>query len=184
MDRRDACTWVVLELTRAGESLAESGGLAPALREALGVDSSHPVFIPSLIYTRGGRRTAITLMEGYAFVASGLPETFYFALERDCPLVRQVLSSGGGADGELRVLSTLPDESVEEMREQLRSQVSVNLDVGMQVLVTEGVYANLDAEVMGFEGDDAIVSIELRSIKIITKLPRVFLDPEVADDEH
>lgn len=180
MDQRDARTWVVLELTRAGESLVEDGRLVSSLRDALGVGTDHPVFIPSLIYTRGGRRTAITLMEGYAFVGTGLSETFYFALERDCPFVRKVLSTG--EDGGLRVLSVLPDASVEDLRAQLRAQVSIDLDVGMQVLVTEGVYSNLDAEVLGFEEDDAIVSIELRSIKIITRLPRVFLDPEVPDE--
>lgn len=181
VDQRDALTWVVVELTRAGEALVEDGTLAQALRDAVGADRDHPVFVPSTVYTRGGRRTAITLMEGYAFIATGLPDTCYFAMERECPLVRQVLSMGGD-DDDLRVLSTLPNSNIEEMRAQLRQQVSTDLDVGMQVVVTEGVYENLDAEVMGFEDDDAVVSIELRSIKIITKLPRVFLEPQEDDD--
>lgn len=181
MDQRDETTWAVVELTRAGEALVEDGTLAQALRGAIGADANHQVFIPSMVYTRGGRRTAITLMEGYAFIATGLPESVYFAMERDSPLVRQVLSTGGGGR-QMKALSVLPNKNVEEMRAQLREQVSTDLDVGMKVLVTEGVYANLDAEVMGFEDGDAVVSIELRSIKIITRLPRIFLDPEGSED--
>ena len=182
MDQRDDLTWVVIELSRAGEALAEDGGLVSALRDAVGADRDHPIFVPSMVYTRAGRRTAITLMEGYAFIATGLPDTSYFALERDSQLVRKVLSVGD-RDDHLRVLSTLPNANIEEMRAQLRQQVSTDLDIGMKVLVTEGVYANLDAEVMDFEDDDAVVSIELRSIKIITKLPRVFLDPAEDDSD-
>lgn len=177
MDQRDKPTWVVVELTRSGEQLAEDGNLDQALREALG-EPTHPVFVPSMVYVRGGRRTAIHLMEGYAFVGSGLAETRYFALEHDCPHVRQVLSFGGDG-GHLRTLQTLPDSNIEDMRQQLRQHVATDIEVGMAVVITEGTYSNINAEVLGFEGEDAVVCIdELRSIQIITRVPKVFLDPE------
>jgi transcription antitermination factor NusG len=168
----------VLELTRQGEQRVEEGTLDAALRESLGVESNHPVFVPSVVYTRAGKRTAVHLMEGYAFIGTGLPETAYFALEHNCQYVKQVLSTG--SDGEMRSLSTLPDANVEEMRKRLRQHVATDIEKGMVVAVTEGTFANLEAEVMDFDGGDAVVSIELRSIKIITRLPRVFLDPSGA----
>ena len=153
-----------------------------ALREALHVEATHPIFVPSAVYTRGGKRVAVHLMEGYAFVATGLSDTHYYALERDSPYVKQVLSSG--AERRMRTLSTLPNASVEEMREQLRQHVSTDLDVGMITTVTQGVFAHLEAEVMDLDGEHAVVCIELRSIKFIKRLPRVFLDPssEQADE--
>jgi len=182
VDRRDEPTWVVVELTRTGEQLAEEGTLEGALRDALGVAHDHPVFVPSCVYTRGGRRTAVHLMEGYAFIGSGLPETAYFALEHSSQYVRQVLSAGGDEDG-FRTLQTLPDANVSEMRQQLREHVSTDLDVGMAVMITEGTYAAIHAEVLGFEEDEAVVCInELRSLQIITRIPRVFLDPLGDDD--
>lgn len=183
VDQRDEPTWVVIELTRSGEQLAEDGELEKALRDALG-EPDHPVFIPSVLYTRGGRRTAVHLMEGYAFVGSGLAETCYFSLEYDCPHVRQVLSFGGADDG-LRTLQTLPDSNIAEMRQQLRQHVATDIEVGMAVVITEGTYSNINAEVLGFEGEDAVVCIdELRSIQIITRVPKVFLDPEAADVDN
>lgn len=182
MDQRDGLTWVVLELTRAGEQSVEDGTLDISLREALGVDQTHPVFIPSAVYLRGGKRVAVHLMEGYAFVASGLPDTQYFALEHVCPQVKQVLSYSS-EEGGLRTLSTLGDPKIADLRQQLRQHVSTDLDIGMQTTITEGGYKNLEAEVMYLDADDAVVCIELRSIKIITRLPRFFLEPSSEHDD-
>lgn len=176
MDRRDDRTWVVIELTRAGEQRAEEGTLAKALREALHVQGDFPVFTPSTVYEKNGRRAAIHLMEGYVFVASGLAETQYFSLEQDCPYVKRVLSQREAHTG-MRVLSTLPDSAVEDMRRQLQSHIATDIQVGMDVRVTEGVYGNLPAKVLDIEGQEASILIELRSLKVITTLPRVFLDP-------
>ena len=175
MDRRDGQTWVVIELTRAGELRAEEGTLESAIREALGVDLHHPVFVPSAIYNRGGRRVTIHLMEGYVFVGTGLAETTYFTLERDSQYVKTVLSSQGASG--MRALSTIPDSTIEDMRRQLREQIAIDLEEGMTVRVAEGVYSNLPAEILEIRGEEALISIELRSRKIITQVPAVFLDP-------
>lgn len=175
MDRRDDQTWVVIELTRAGEQRAEEGTLAQAIREGLGVATSHPIFVPSAIYNRGGRRITIHLMEGYVFAGSGLPETTYFSLEQDSPYVKAVLSSPSG--GGMRALSTIPHSAIQDMQHQLREQVATDLEVGMTVRVSEGVYANIPAEILEIEDDEALISIELRSLNIITQVPAVFLDP-------
>lgn len=176
MDNRDKQTWVVVELTRAGEIRAEEGTLPAALRDALRVGKDHPVFLPYTVYERGGRKTSVHLMEGYVFVASGMSETHYFLLERDCPYVKRVLSATDPSG--MRVLSTIPDSSIEEMRQKLKSHIATDLDVGMHVTVTEGIYGNLKAEVVALDEEEvAQVLIELRSIKIITSIPRIFLDP-------
>jgi hypothetical protein len=178
-DQRDSRSWVVIELTRAGEGKVEDGTIAPFIREALKVDASYPVFVPSISYESGGRRTTIHLMEGYVFVLSGLPEVAYFGLEGRNLYVRKVLTTKSPSG--LRVLSVIPDESVQEMRKQLSQQVSTDLVDGMRVVVTDGVYTNLDGEILGFHGSDAHVRFVLRSLDLIAQVPKVFLIPVKED---
>lgn len=174
-DQRDGRTWVVIELTRAGEQLKEEGTLAAMLTDALGAPRDFPVFVPAIIYTRGGRRVVIHLMEGYVFVASGLMETAYFALERTCPYVRQVLATPGLSG--LRALSVIPEQTVTEMRQKLRDQVATDIVVGMRIRITEGIYARLEGDVLDMEEDEAHVRILLRSLDLIVRVPKVLLDP-------
>ena len=180
-DHRDGTTWVVVELTRAGEIRAQEGTLEDALRESLHVGSDYPIFNPSAAYVRKGSRVVLQLMEGYIFIASGLPETQFLALEHESPYVKKVLSTMGA--GGLLVLSVISNNEVEEMRAQLQEMVASDITEGMKVRVTQGTYAHLDGEVVGLEGEDACVYIELRSLKAIRTLPRVFLEPLEEEDD-
>lgn len=173
-DRRDSTTWVALELTRNGEKLVEDGSLASEIRRALEVEEDWPVFIPARIYEKKGRSVTVHLMEGYAFVATGLDEVCYFRLEQT-KLVQQVLSERRGAQG-IRVLSTISDSRVAELRRQLNEEVASDIVPGMPVLVTDGIYSKLEGTVLDVEGDYAIVRFELRSLKVLSKVPKVFLD--------
>jgi hypothetical protein len=173
-DRRDSTTWVALELTRNGEKLVEDGTLAKELRRALDVREEWPVFVPARIYEKKGRKITVHLMEGYAFIATGLDEVRYFRLEQT-KLVQQVLSERKGARG-IRVLATISDVRVSELRRQLSEEVASDIVTGMPVLVTDGIYSKLEGTVLDVEGDHAIVRFELRSLKVISKVPKVFLE--------
>lgn len=175
MDQRDGQTWVTLELSRAGEIRAEEGRLEESLRQALNIDDSHPVFVPSMVYSRDGKQVVIHLMQGYAFVGTGLHETSYFALERSCPYVRRVLAHPGGSG--MRALSVISNGHIEDLRRQLRDQIATDITKGMRVLITNGTFAKLDGDVLELEGDEAYVRIQLRSIHTIATIPRVFLEP-------
>lgn len=173
-DQRDSTTWVALELTRHGERLIEEGTLVNELRRALDIDEDWPIFIPSKIYEKKGRRVTVHLMEGYAFVATGLDEVRYFRLE-NTKLVSQVLSEKKGGGG-IRVLSTISNARVVELRRQLNEEVASDIIPGMPVLVTDGIYSRLEGVVLDVEGDYAVVHFELRSLKVLSKVPKVFLD--------
>lgn len=178
-DQRDSTTWVVLELTRAGEAKVEEGTLPHLLREALGVGRDYPVFLPSVTYCARGRNITLHLMEGYAFVASGLPETVYLNLEGTCPYVRKVLSSRSPSG--MRALNVIPDTSVQDMRRKLAEQVSSDIVEGMHVVVTDGTYTHLDGHVIEIDGAEAHVRFTMRSLDLIARVPRVFLTP--SDEE-
>jgi transcription antitermination factor NusG len=173
-DQRDVTTWVVLELTRQGELRIEEGSLAKHLRDALDVSQDHPIFIPSAMYTAGGRKVSVHLMEGYAFVGSGLPESSYLSLERG-PYVRRVLTTRGPHG--MRVLSVIPQSKVQLLRDQLREQVVSDVSEGMQVRITDGPYAHLDANVIELDGEFAHLHVTLRSLDLIARVPRMFIVP-------
>lgn len=172
-DRRDGTTWVALELTRHGEKLVEEGTFDEELRKALNVEEDWPVFIPARAYEKNGKRITVHLMEGYAFVATGLDEIYYFRLENS-KLVEQVMSSRGARG--LRRLETIHDSEVSDLRRRLSKEVAADIVPGMTVLVTDGVYSKLEGVVMDVEGDHAVVRFELRSLEVISKIPKVFLE--------
>ena len=172
-DLRDAITWVVLELTYQGEKLVEDGSVVEFIRSELDVDSSWPVFIPSKTYLKKGKKTVIHLMEGYLFVATGLDEVAYFRLE-NTKFVHKVMSSCGSRG--IRRLETITDREVSELRKQLNQEVAADIIPGMKVLITDGIYSKLEGIVLDTEDDHAVIHFELRSLKVISKVPKVFLE--------
>ena len=173
MDRRDELTWAALELSRAGELKVEAGDLEKSLRKDLGVAQDWPIFIPATTYIKDGKVITVHLLEGYAFVATGLAETLYFKLENR-GYVNSVMSQAGG--GGIRALSVISNSNIEEMRLKLRDLVSEDIEIGSRVKVTEGIYRALDGYVLGVEEDQVFLKIELRSLNVITRIPRIFLD--------
>lgn len=177
-DQRDATSWVVLELTRQGELRGEEGTLIKHLRNALGCSDEHPFFVPSATYTANNQRITVHLMEGYVFVAAGMPESTYLALEGG-PYVRKVLTTKGPHG--MRALSVVPDANVELLREQLRQQVVSDVTEGMVVRITDGPYAHLDASILELDGEYAHIHVALRSLDLIARVPRMFVVPAEGD---
>lgn len=175
MDQRDARTWITLELTPLGEEKVQDGTLAKTLRGELGVAEDFPIFVPATSYIKNGNPVTVLLMEGYAFVASGLEDTDYFRLEKKSH-VAKVLSSNEGGSWKLRVPMTVPNSKILDLQRQLQEQASVGVSMGETVRVLHGRYRNLDGIVKDIQGDNASVEIKLRSLEIIANIPRAFLE--------
>lgn len=173
-DQRDGVTWVALELSRQGEQRVENDSLERNLRRLLGVTEDWPIFIPAKVYSKGGKKVTVHLMEGYAFVGSGLDEVNYFKLEGEKKLVAKVMTSFSPSG--VRVLKTISDREVGVLRQRLLERIASDIAPGMQVRVTDGKYKGLAGKVLFVEDDYAIVHIELRSWCGVTRIPRVFLD--------
>jgi transcription antitermination factor NusG len=168
LDNRDETTWATLELTKPGELKAIEGKLEGSLRSLLGVDETFKVFVPYASYTKGGRTVSVRLIEGYAFVATGLPEVRYFALERS-PFVARVFSSNIRG---MRVIHTLPNKEVEGMKSRLAESLSSDLEVGARVKITGGNYRDLEGVVVDLYDHRVAVKVEFRSLTSITILPK------------
>jgi len=169
-----------VELTPLGEIRVEDDSLARALRADLHVGSDFPVFIPATTYIRGHRRTTIRLLEGYAFVGSGLPDTMYFQLENRS-YVERVMSVQTGPY-KIRTISTIPNISIESLRKQLQDELGSIVAVGDRIRITEGSYKALEGLVQGRDEENAYIQIELRSMKIVATIPLAFIEP-VSDEE-
>lgn len=154
--------------------MVEEGTLQDEIRKVLDLEDTWPVFVPARIFKKKGRRVTVHLMEGYAFVASGLDEVHYFRLE-GTKHVSRVLADRRGPRG-IRALSTIPDSKVADLRRQLNAEVAADIVPGMRVLVTDGVYSKLEGIVLDTQGDHATVHFELRSLEVISRVPKVFLD--------
>ena len=171
-DIRDGQTWVVLELTRTGENKVDDGTLETRIRKDLILSEEHPIFVPATTYRKDGKTITTHLMEGYVFIATGLEETEYFRLEKKA-YVNKVMTSMSAAG--VRVLSTIPNQRIHQIRLKLRDILSEGIEAGLDVEIVDGTYSKLSGEVLGLHDDHAFVFFNLRSLKIIAKIPRVFL---------
>lgn len=174
MDQRDIPTWIAIELTHLGETKVDEGTIIETLLRDLNVDTDFGIFIPAITYLRQHQKIVVHLMQGYVFVHAGLSDVTYFALERK-PYIHQVMSSMGGPH-KLRTLSVISDAQIKDMRRQLRNMVSSDLEVGAAIKAIDGTYRNLEGFVLDLDGDYAAIQIELRSLNVIARVPRIFLE--------
>lgn len=174
-DGRDELTWVVFELTSAGERLAAEGLLEDHLRRLLKLEPSHQVFVPYLPLKCEDRVTLFNVMEGYAFVASGLDDRAYLAAPDTSTYVKSALHSKQGYS---RILMTVPDAKVRDLKQRLAEMVAVEIKPNMKVEVSQGPFKGLEGVVAELTPDLAHVFIELRTLRTIRTFPRFALLPK------
>ena len=168
-----------MELSPQGEAKVEEGVLEQTLRHDLRVGPDFPVFVPAVTYRRGNRRTTIRLLEGYAFIGSGLPDLTYYGLENRS-YVEKVMSTPTGPH-RLRTLNTIPNSDIEDLKKKLKDELGSVVTVGDRVGIAEGTYKGLEGVVQGRNDENAFVKIDLRSMQIVATIPLAFL--ESATDE-
>ena len=172
MDSRDDKTWVILELTKFGEKCIEDQTLKKKIRKILDVEKSWPIFIPTRIFEKEEKKITIHLMEGYVFIQSGLDEVRYFKLE-NTKIGHRIMTQKGPR--KMRVLHTLSNEKIEELKKKLFEEVSSDITVGMIVTPTEGPFSGVEGEVISDYGDTVHVFFDFESRKIMKRLAKVFL---------
>jgi len=166
----------VVELSPSGEAKIDDGTLDRTLRADLGLEPDFPIFIPAATYPKGKQKVTIHLMEGYVFIGTGLDDIHYFRLESR-PYVNKVITTQSNKNS-MRLLSVVPDDKIEELKEKLREMVSCDLEDGSFVKVLDGTYKGLEGKILGFWDDTAFILIELRSITVIATIPKILLDPQ------
>lgn len=171
MDTRDSQTWVTAELTTLGEIKVEERTLEKILRKELRGEDVE-IFIPVSQYEQNGRKVSLYLLEGYIFIQTGLDDSYYFDLEHT-PYIETVFSTKSPKG--MRVLSTIGNSTIEDMKDQLRGMACKGLKSGDTVEIVKGAYRKLQGEIISFEEDKAYISINLRSLSAIVELPNAYL---------
>jgi len=73
---------------------------------------------------------------------------------------------------------TVPESSVQELKDKLSEMVAVEIKEGMLVEIVQGICRGLSGLVVGLEEDVAHVFIELRTLATIRTIPRYGLRPK------
>lgn len=171
MDHRDGKTWVTLELTTLGEIKVEEGILEKIIRKEVS-DDNIEIFIPVSQYRQNGRKVTLHLLEGYFFISTGLDDMSYFDLEHT-PYIENVFSTI--TPNGLRVLSTIKNDYIEDMKNQLRGMSCKGLKQGDEVNIVMGAYKKLTGTLIEMEDEKVYVSINLRSLSAIVELPNAYI---------
>lgn len=166
--------WIAVELSPLGDQKVEENKIEGILRSLLPrTESPHPIFVPAIQIHKNGRPYMYRIMEGYAFIASGLRDTDYFRLERS-PYVESVISSP--SEESVRVCRRIPDKDIQDLRVKLHAASSATLSVGNWVKILNGSYAKLEGEVVAVRGEVSDVLVEMRSTRIIVPIKNASLE--------
>lgn len=175
-DNRDKIKWVAVELSYHGETKVDNGTIVKTLRKDLGVRSDFPIFVPATTYLKNGKPVTLHVMQGYVFVGTGLPSTKYFALENQ-PYVNRILSEEGSNN--MRALSVVDDSHICSLKKKMRVKSTSGLCGDTYVDIIAGLYENMEGKILSVSGDNATVHIKLRSIEVVTDLPKIFLEARI-----
>lgn len=151
------------------------GTLEAHLRRTLKLEPTHGVFVPYLPLKCDSKVTLFNVMEGYAFVASGLDDREYFLVTHESMYLRSALHS---RQGRTNILMTVPDEKIRDLRKRLHDMIAVEIRKNMRVEVIQGPYKGLEGLVAELTPDTAHVLIELRTLRTIRSFPRFALLPK------
>ena len=171
-DSRDSRTWVVFELSYAGEREAAQGTLLPHLERLF---PEKEAFVPYVSHSYNGKNVLFNVMEGYCFVESGLDDRDYTHVCVESPYFVKALGNRKG-------LQTLPDSMVEDLKVKLSHMMAAEVQVGLQVRVVNGMCSGLQGTVLHVDDGVAQVLVELRTLKTIRHVPCYALVPAEEDE--
>ena len=75
----------------------------------------------------------------------------------------------------MRVLHTLPNSKIEDLKKQLSKEVSSDITVGMVVMPTEGPFSDIEGEVVSDYGEEVHVFFDFESRKLFKRFDKIFL---------
>ena len=154
--------------------MAGEGGLEKHLADLFWPETPE-IFLPYLSFTYEGKTTLFNVMEGYAFVVSGLDDSTYTGAMQNSPYLRSILHTPKSKG--FSVLMTVPNSSVQDLRDRLSEMVAPEIQEGMKVKIARGICLGLIGVVVGLDNDEAHVLIELRTLHTIRTIPRFALVP-------
>ena len=172
MDTKPSVQWVILELNPKADG-EDPEIIRRSLRHMI---RNAEVFVPAKITEKGRDRVVQYLVDGYAFIRRDFPDAHYFRLEGSRYV--QSIITHPATDLAPRRVACITTADIEKMRQQIQVETDQGIDVGDTILITSGVYKQLQAEVIEDipEMNSVQVVVKFRSKEALITLPRSFLE--------
>jgi transcription antitermination factor NusG len=160
--------WYILEINEHGES-ATYPELVAAIQEVFGVDAEY--FIPIYHEQLGSYISTNTLFEGYVFVKDSDTVRSNLINVRDSQIFSGLLKMCGK-------IQMLGSKEINNLRRKLKNSLNKKFQQGVKVKVHEGVFQNLEGEVLSIEDNGRIANVRIvcLSREIIAPIPTTCLE--------
>jgi transcription antitermination factor NusG len=167
--------WVAVEMNHMGETETDIEKIRKEVHRHLpGVD----VFIPSHTYKRDGKIYNKVLLDGYIFV-NGIDDFKKLFKLENTNFFKQVLTStkvDENSGHRVRSPTKIRDSEIEKMRTKMALMYKVGIRDGDTVLITEGLYKDLQATALEVRKDTILCKVDLRSLETIREIPKLFVE--------
>lgn len=163
-------TWIVFELSPHGERMASNGTLRELIKKYAGIVGDDDLFVPYLCVNTKYSKQTLNVIEGYIFVRSSVHEDIIGSLENS-PYTEGTISFSKSG------YSTIPNSSVEELKDRLGDMVACQLKVGTKVRVCGGPLCGIEGEILRKGTKSSQVLIVLRSLQAVRVFHNHILEP-------
>jgi transcription antitermination factor NusG len=160
--------WFIIELSEFGET-ASYPELVLALQEVFGPEVD--LFIPIYHEEMGSYISVNVLFEGYVFVKDSETVRSNFINIKENRLFTGLLKSSG----KIRMLDS---RTIGGLRRKLKTSLKKRLISGAMVRIHDGMFENLDGEIISTENDGKIANVRIicRSREMIAPIPTTCLE--------
>ena len=160
--------WFIIEVSEQGDS-ATYPELVVALQSIFGPDVDY--FIPIYHEQLGSYTSTNTLFEGYVFVKDSEKIRINLANIKDSQMFSGFLKMGGKAQ-------MLNIKEINSLRRKLKNSLNKKFQAGVRVKVHEGVFQNLEGEILYLEDNGRIANVKIicLSREIIAPIPTTCLE--------
>lgn len=163
-------SWVIFELSPHGERVASNGLLRDLLSRASGLIGDDELFVPYLCVNTKNSKHVLNVIEGYVFVKSSVQEETLRKVENS-PYIEGTISFAGSG------YSTVPNSSVEDLKDKLGEMVAYQLKEGQRVKVCGGPLSGVEGELLMKGNKKSQVLIRLRSLNAVRVFHNHILEP-------
>jgi transcription antitermination factor NusG len=160
--------WFIIEVSEHEDS-ATYPELVVALQSVFGPDVEY--FIPIYHEQLGSYTSTNTLFEGYVFVKDSDKVRKNLANIKDSQLFSGFLKQGG----KVQMLNV---KEINSLRRKLKNSLNKKFQPGIRVKVHEGVFQNLEGEILCLEDNGRIANVKIvcLSREIIAPIPTTCLE--------
>jgi transcription antitermination factor NusG len=160
--------WYIIEINEHGDA-ATYPELVAAVQSVFGLNVEY--FIPIYHEQLGSYTSTNTLFEGYAFVKDSDSVRSNLINIKDSQMFSGVLKMCG----KIQMLDT---KIINSLRRKLKSSLNKKYQQGVRVKVHEGIFQNLEGEILSMEDNGRIANVKIicLSREIIAPIPTTCLE--------